>query len=376
MYVQILLLLIIFIVGALMQNEAHDKSIVKYNHLRRNYIIFCCTLLVIQSGLRNVAVGADTYAYKLLFEDINNWTWDDVLNYFRMVYIDKEGKDAGYKILMKLFTLISSDYQFYLVCVAVFFFYALGNFLYKNTVKVEDIFLAIVVYQALFYEFFSITGTRQTIATAFCLLTYEQIKKNKLVKFIFIILIAVTIHKSALLFIPFFFVAKYKKSWILLVVSILCFPILFSISKLFAYQLALLSDSEEYLAYVEDITSGAWGFLFFYIFIALIGIWRYKKTIVIEDTYRLYNAFALALLFIPLTFTSSSLMRVVQYYSIYMLLFLPAILNTFSNKEKIKKQVLWFGLMVIFLYRIINLNYEFAWCWEYMKLGDNYFNFQ
>ena len=46
----------------------------------KKYVIFMMFLLTLQSGLRNVAVGTDTYAYYLQFVEVSNTSWSNLLN--------------------------------------------------------------------------------------------------------------------------------------------------------------------------------------------------------------------------------------------------------------------------------------------------------
>src|SRR5690606_22288512 len=123
-------------------------------------------LLILQSGLRHVAVGADTYQYSLIFERVKSLSWAEIFSSVTAYYDFGEGKDPGYLVFQKIFQYISDDYQVYLIFVAILFFSALGYFIYKNTRRVSDALFAFVLYSTLFYAMFSITGIRQTLATA------------------------------------------------------------------------------------------------------------------------------------------------------------------------------------------------------------------
>ena len=76
------------------------------------------------------------------------------------------GKDPGYLAFQKIVQIFTSEYQVFLFVIAIIFFSALGNFIYKNTTRLNDAIIAFFIYSVLFYSFFSITGHRQTIATA------------------------------------------------------------------------------------------------------------------------------------------------------------------------------------------------------------------
>ena len=342
--------------------------------LRKQYISFVCILLILQSGLRNVAVGPDTYQYMQTFKNISTWNWTEVWQRFISVYVEGVGKDAGYSLYVKSFTqFVSSDYQIYLLCVAAIFFTSFGYFLYVNTKKISDVTFSILYYQVFFYTFYSITGIRQTLATAICLWSYKYIKQQKIVPFLICIFIAATLHQSALLFILLYFVANYKNSWNLFKVVFLMLPFLFAGAKVFTLKLASLAVTDTYLGYADATTSGAWGFSVFYITLIIIGYMRYKEIMNTDkEAYRVYNAVILGLFFLPLTFVSAALMRVVQYFSFFCVLFFPMIFSIENCKNRQIWNIVEFIFIMLLLYKLCTSGNEYAFFWEYMPLGDNY----
>jgi len=50
---------------------------------RKRFIIFITVILILQSGLRNWAVGADTYAYFLRFEQVKEMCWLQIIEAFK-----------------------------------------------------------------------------------------------------------------------------------------------------------------------------------------------------------------------------------------------------------------------------------------------------
>lgn len=369
MYVQ---LLVIFL--SLIAAWYYSQGLTLWNqdHRRKQYVIFVCILLILQSGLRHVAVGPDTYAYMLSFKNAGGTGWSDIWQNFYNVYILNTGRDAGYPLLEKLIYTICPEYRVYLFVIAIFFFWTLGRFIYFNTIKISDVLISLCLYQVLFYSFFSITGIRQTIATAFTLLGYEYIQKRRILPFFILILIASFVHKSVLIFLPFYFLARFPKSKLLLIGSIVALPIIFPLARQFATLLANLSASEAYMAYVQSEyeTSGAQIFFVFMLLMALSSTIKYKYILTYKyiDTRPIICAFALALIFTPLTWVDPSLMRVVQYYSIFSLLLLPVIINVYSKNQ-------YFILIMCILLLCIVLirrNADYAFFWEEMNLGANY----
>ncbi|OOV29262.1 hypothetical protein BXU11_04910 [Flavobacterium sp. LM5] len=340
---------------------------------RKKYIWVICFILILQSGLRNVAVGADTYAYFNSFENSKNQSWDDVWEIVSEYYKYDIGKDPGFPVFEKFCSTISDSYQIFLVIIAILFFVSLGNFILKNTTKLQDVILAFVIYSVLFYGFFSITGHRQTLATALTLLSFEFIKKRKIIPFLIVILIASTLHKSSLIFILFYFVCRIKKPKIIFISTLLLFPLFMSTRDLLAAFFQSISGYEGY-----DQFEGAGTFTFSAIFLLICITALIRQKILLKsnsNTQNYFNAFALALLFLPLTWINPSMMRVVQYFSIFMLIFVPEIIRSFEfYSEDIHQRVRIVTLFVlILLFLKSSQNGEpYSFFWEEVKLGKHY----
>lgn len=341
---------------------------------RKKYIRIICFFLLLQSGLRNVAVGSDTHAYFMSFQDSTRNSWKDVYQGIVNYYSFGIGKDPGYAVFEKLVSSITGEYQVLLMVIAILFFTALGNFIYQNTTRLTDTILAFVIYSVLFYSFFSITGHRQTIATAAALYGFELIKRRKLLPFLLLLLIASTIHKSVLLFIPFYFVAQISKPKLFFRVVLILFPLIMVFRNNLSTYLKFLGGYEEYGVYEA---AGTATFTTIFVLISIVALLRSK--IILQNNKKAqqyYNAFALALLFIPLTWVNPSAMRVVQYFSIFMLLFIPEIIFSFQAiSPRIKRDLTVFTfilLIVLFLKSNWNSTNSYTFFWQDTALPSNY----
>lgn len=361
-------IIIILILGHVYSNR--EARYIQYS--RRNYITTVSALLILQSGLRNVAVGADTYQYYNRFEDIKFATWADIADTIWQYYFLGIGKDPGYDVLQKIIQYALPHYQLFLIFIATIFFSSMGYFIYKNTDRVSDAVIAYLLYCCLFFSFFSITGQRQTIATAASLYGYELIKRKKLLPFLLLILLASTIHKSVLIFIPFYFVATLKKTALYYWGALLLFPVLM-IYKTPLSQ--ILQDLGGYKNFEIYEGAGTYTFSIMLLLVAAVALWRLKAVLwQNESTRMIYNAFIFALLFTPLTWVNPAAMRVVQYYSIFMLVLVPSVLNSFeveSNKMR-KMAVLVTLYLLIGLFIKANINSEYKFYWQEMALGEHY----
>ena len=369
MYLQLLIIVLVYIYSKILTHVSSSSKINSDSN-RLKLCTFSGILLILQSGLRNLAVGADTYAYFIKFDYAVNTSWSTIIAYFKEVYVYGEGKDAGYLVFEKLCAYISSNFQVFLLIIALIFFIPLMYVIYRNTTKLYHIVYAIIVYEALFYSFFSITGCRQTVATGFCLLAFEQVRNRNFWIFVLLIAAGAFIHKSCLIFLPFYWIGNIKKPRWIFAGSLFLFPVMLLIGRKFTLQLALLSGSDNYLGYAEHEAKGAILFSAFYIFIAIFGFLLYKK----NKQFFIYksavvNAVSLGLFFLPLTFVSAALMRIVQYFSIYLVIYV----NYLHVNMQLKRNSIIFTLIICLLFfKIIIGMSRYAFFWEYMSLGHNY----
>lgn len=366
--------MLLVLLSALFFNENQKLFGHHPEKIRKQYIAFVCIIFMLQSGLRNVAVGADTYQYYLYFEETKLESFGKLLSNFFQVFTNSETKDSGYPLVQKLFQIFSSNYTVYLIFIAILFFSALGRFLYYNVTRLRDVVFAFILYQSLFYDFFSITGLRQTLATAILLFGFDFIVRRKLILFLIVVIIAATIHQSALLYLPFYFIANIRKTKILYASAIILFPVFMIYKRNIALVMASVSTSDVYMSYATSKSeSNTSTFTVLILLIAAIGWVVIKKALKkFPESFRYYNAVALAVAFTPLTWVDPNLMRVVQYFSIFMLVFIPIIINSIKIQPNSFRTFI-FTIMITSLFLLALKNGgDYKFFWQDMKLGTNY----
>lgn len=340
---------------------------------RKRYIRILSIILILQSGLRNVAVGADTFAYYRAFERVKQMDWNSILKAFSNYYLNGVGKDPGYGILQKVVQYVIGDYQVFLFLIAMLFFTALGNFVYKNTTRLFEALFAFTLYSTLFYNFFSITGHRQTIATAALLFAYEFLKKRKFLPFLFIILGASTIHISCLIFVPFYFLAIMKRPRLILALVIIIYPVLYFNSNIISSFFIGLVPNYEKVGHFENLTP--YTFISLIVLTGLVALLFSKKMIEEHPISSQYCiAIAIALFFTSQILEIHGFMRIVQYYSIFVIVLIPSLISFFPvDNEKIRRTV-YGSALVILLLLYINSGWfpDYKFFWQEMVLGPNY----
>lgn len=296
--------------------------------------IFCCLASlnwILLSGLRNVTIGADTIKYEYIFQQAKLISWNTLWNDFINIFIKGSyGKDPGYIVFQKLVQLFTSNYRIYLIMIAVIFIVPLGIWIYKNSI---DPLMSFIIYSCLFYSFFSITGTRQTVATSIAVfIGYKFIKERRFWIFFILLLLAMPIHFSAICYLPFYFIAN-KKITNKYLTFAGCGMIIILIFKESIFYFA--SKVAGYEQYLPDEGAGTWTFTTFLIIILIAALIK-KDKILLGNPQAIHyiNALLVAVMLAPFTFVNSATMRVIQYFSLFIMLLVPEILNTFSKKEK------------------------------------------
>ena len=218
--INILILTIAWLLPAQTQQEVllgERKNSLELQRRKKRVCIVGTVCWILLSGLRAWSVGDDTLTYAESFQKIKSRSWDSLFQSFYAKYFEgAKLKDPGYAIFEKCFQIFSTDYQIFLIFIAVLFCLAMGIFIYKYS---YNPYVSFILFSCLFYSFFAITGHRQTIATAFTVfIGLELIKKRKLIWFLLLVAVCSTIHASALCFIPFYWISEIKVNKITLLV--------------------------------------------------------------------------------------------------------------------------------------------------------------
>jgi len=333
---------------------------------RKGFIIFVCVILVLQSALRNIAVGSDTYQYFNRFQITMASSWSEIMSAFVDVYKYGEGKDPGYPLIEKIFQIILPNYRCWLFAVAIFFFSSLGKFIYRYTSTIEDVLIAFSVYFLLFYSFFSITGLRQTIAVALSLHCFMALRNKKYIVFVLLGIVAFTIHKSAVII--FFFPILNKINNLKFIFVICTFlMIVFAVNR--QYFISWASESGGY--------EGGYSIRLPYTLMAfyvIITIWIHAsvKDRSNNDTYkRLFFFYLPTYCWIPLMGWDSLFMRESLFFSVYSMVLLPMSINGVNKNNSTVRAVFVLFSFAYFLIRCSN----YGLLWDNILLPDTYGQF-
>ena len=162
-------------------------------------------------GLIVVFVAGSRYATTAGVGDINNY----YRLYSRMASISfselfsSSSMEPGYLLFNKIFSLVlpwTQTIMYAVSAVCVFFSF---RFIYKYC---SNVFLGVLGYLSQGLFVFNLSGFRQSIAIGICLFAIEFIQKRKCLAFVVTVLIAMSFHSTAIIFLPFYFLSKLQPS--------------------------------------------------------------------------------------------------------------------------------------------------------------------
>lgn len=325
------------------------------NKIALNFFFLFLTILVM---FRHKSVGTDTENYIYFFKRLSGMTWNEVGAY---------GLENGFSYFNKIISLISEKPHFFLAIVAV-----VASVMIYPTYKrlCTDASLTIVLFCIMSTFVMMFSGLRQMMAIGLGFVAYEFTRKNKIIPFICIVLLAITFHKSAFMvaFMYPLYHAKITKKWLYAVVPLLA--IVFVFNQQFFSVLTLILT--KYIDYDASVTqTGAYTMLILFVVFAIFAFLIPEETLLDRETIGLRNFLLLSVvlqMFAPL---HTIAMRMNYYYIIFIPLLIPKIIKCRSKRWG-RVAIVGRNVMVIFFliyffanaYTGGNLNvfpYHFFW---------------
>ena len=295
-----------------------------------------CTIVAVQwiliSGLRGLTVGNDTSQYLYLFEEGLNTSWDTaVSNYWNYLFHGLDVSDPGYYLLQKIFQVFTQDYRMWLFFIAIVFTSLMARWVYKYS-SMPDV--SFVIYSVLFFAFYSLTGHRQTLATALIFfLGYEYAKKRQFVKFAIVAFIAFTLHKSSLVFILYYFIANISITPLYAAIMIVAATVIVLFGKELYGPVALAFGFDE--SQIEYDGGGAETYATILLLVCVVTFifapWINKQR---RDAKYIFNLVFLTITSTLLVYQNQSFMRIQQYYSMVIMIAIPEIIHAVDKKYR------------------------------------------
>ncbi len=299
---------------------------------KKLFVLIASAQWVILSGFRSLSIGADTRAYEVMYETASTWTPGEVLQEF----VDYPGgrtrpRDYGYELLQAVLSGAGVPYRGFLILVAVVFTGALGFWIYKFSC---DVVMSFVIYSTLFSTFFAFTGIRQTLAVAVAyLLGYGLLTSRRRLAYAAVLLVGASLHRTALVLLVLPVLGVLPMSAPLVAAAVAASAVAWAGRNAF---MEWFADASGYGDYAQQFAgAGTVKFTVLLFLLTLVIALRADRLPLDEPRVR-FAALSLLVswVLIPLTFVEPTAMRIVQYFSMSLLILVPEVIRTFDAKDR------------------------------------------
>lgn len=261
--------------------------------------------------------------------------------------------EYGFNRIVKVIYGISG-FENYLLVFAFFAFFTILLFLTAIYRQADSFAFSFFLFMAFGYYFQSFNTVRYYLALAIAVIAIPYVLRKEWVKFILLILLGATLHKSLLVVLPLYILASLPwKKWQLAIAAVFCSTFFF-MQDFYLKAVVFLYPTYEDTEYLEGGTSFVNIARCLAVFI--LSLMYYKKTVKDSRRNRFYfycNLGALVMYvccsFLPI------ISRIGYYLTVTHIFFLPALLSGIENR-RLKKlftagvigaAILYFGIFIL-----------------------------
>lgn len=337
----------------------------------KKILIFTFILLVLVFGCRN-----GTYVY--VSNDLHNYynyyikaiAFTDIHLFFDSV----PDMEKGYLMINWLLSRVFKWPQFIFFFEAAFCCGITLRFIYKYS---QDALLSVLGFMSLGVMGFYMTAFRQSMAISVCLLALEMADKKRIITFIFLVIFAISLHQTAIVFLPVYFIMMIKPDKLLVAIEIAC---IFVIGCCIP-RIIILGNELFHRNFTGVFTGNKLGGLInimigvFIIFIMLYQLDDYyriadvirkgkQEVLHLSNKYKNYKFLYILILGIgvyAMRYEALILERISMYYTPVMFVMLPGCIeNGFKEKDKRILKVLFIvGMLFLINWRMGQARYVF-----------------
>lgn len=176
-------------------------------------IIFSCVLVFIASCRYEIG-KTDFYRYRQYFLQYANSSWKQIFS------LEKE---VGFAVLLKLCSYVTKDPQIMFFACSILTVAPFAWFINKYS---KDPFLSLLIFVSFTYFFTANNATRQYVAIGISLIALHYAIKRKFIPFVLFVLLASTIHTSALFVLILYVLCGVKYNKVSSLVYVVITPII------------------------------------------------------------------------------------------------------------------------------------------------------
>lgn len=239
----------------------------------------------------------------------------------------QETYEKGFLLINKIVLLFTRDYAWLFILTSFLFCFFVYKAIYQQS---EDIVYSILLLVVTTAYFISMNTVRQCVAVAIFLYATKYIKQEKFLKYLIWIIIAGTIHMSAYIYIPVYFLCKNKvKTQIMILIFIIV-----SKSVLTKIFIEIISLTKYYGYFNSAFNTGEFDFWTFAInFSILIFCYVFYKQGKNDMEYKIFtNIQFISVSLLLFSATIPLISRIIICFTFSQIIFLPKIFNYIKNR--------------------------------------------
>ena len=278
-------------------------------------------LLFLVMAIRDESVGTDLPKYLDIVNTIGYSNFSDFLS----DSLSFPGYEFGWIIINYIVVIFGSE-RMLLVTSSAFYIYSFYRlFSHYSTLP----FLSLAIFILSCYYFSGMNLLRQYTAIAILLFSLQYVIDRSFGKFIIIVLLATTVHQTAICFSLIYFVypIKISKKYLLMTVIGSVAIYIFFGNFLFSRALALLNLSK-FEKYIINGENGGLTFFFFILTFVLAGSLLTVQERNNPKIKLFYHMMILALVIQSFSLTVAEFARVTQYFFLSFSVYLPCVIST------------------------------------------------
>lgn len=315
------------------------------------------TLLIFVSGMRDISIGADTWNYVENFEIvIPKYSWSVLAQNFVSSFVDNsyENRDVGYYFFAKTIQLFTDDGRVYLLLIAVLIMIPIVWWIIKYS---KNQCMSYISFLCIFFSFMGLTGIRQALALVLVsVFGYKYIRERKFWSFLVLVVLAVTLHKTAIIILPLYFVANIHLTKLYRFLAIVAIAICFAGKNILQMILNRVGGYD----YQQYEGAGTYLFSMFVLLILVWSLYNYEKLVnQNHNNVHYINAIIVGSFMLPLSYINPTMLRLTYYYYFFLILLIPELVTTFKEKRVVKLAI--YMALAIMMTRNVP---EYLFFWE------------
>lgn len=257
------------------------------------------------------------------------------VEFMHLVYCDAYvPTEVGFNSIVKLFYAISGFENFLLVF-GFFAFFTILLFMASMYKQADSFGFSFFLFMAFGYYFQSFNTVRYYLALAIALYAIPYVLRKEWLKFIFLVLLGATFHKSLLVVIPLYYLASVTwKKWQLAIMALFCTTFFF-LQDFYLKVVVFLYPTYEDTEYLEGGTS--YVNILRCLGVLVLALLYYRKAVKgnRRNSFYFYCNLGALVMYVCCSFLPI-ISRIGYYLTITHIFFIPALLEQIENK-KLKK---------------------------------------